>query len=165
MWGNCDIEISDRDKCWDEITRTSKFRSLCYQAFLKASSDLHIIENTTPDLCAMLPSPHNGSDCICPIFGAENKCIQCSEWHTCCVTSFGQMLYWRQILSCHCAPALLLDYWVLCVCPGTALLSVNLLPERWENSRHDLCLYSLLNIDFLCSYLKKVWSQINQDCH
>lgn len=117
----------------------------------------------------MLPSPRNGSDCICPIFGAENKCTQCSEWLTCCVTSFGQVLYWRQILNCDCAQAFLLDYWVLCaqcpccsllcVCPATALLSVNSLPERWEHSRHDLSLYYLSNTDFLCSYLKEVWSQ------
>lgn len=81
----------------------------------------------------MLPSLCNDSDCICPIFEAEKKCTQCSEWLTCCVTSFEQVLYWGQILICDCAPALLLDCWVfyvkclfcslLCVCPGTALLS------------------------------------------
>lgn len=87
------MQISDLDKCLDEVTRTSKFKSLCYQAFLKASSHLHVTENTTPDLCAMIPSPHNGSDCICSVFGAENKCTQCSEWLKCCVTSFGQVLH------------------------------------------------------------------------
>lgn len=67
----------------------------------------------------MLRSPHNGSDCICPIFGAENKSTQCSEWLTCCVTSFGQVLYWTDfelwlcpsfpsgLLSALCAVSLL----------------------------------------------------------
>lgn len=32
----------------------------------------------------MLPSPRNGSDCICPVFGAKNKFTQCLEWLMLC---------------------------------------------------------------------------------
>lgn len=77
----------------------------------------------------MLLSSHNGSDCICPIFGAEYKCTLCSEWLTCCVISFGGVLYWRQILSCDCAPALLLDYL-------SALCAMSLLQLALCLSRH-----------------------------
>lgn len=60
------------------------------------------------------------------------------------------------LLSALCAVSLL----QLALCLSSyCTVSVNSLPERWEHSRHDLSLYYLSNTDFLCSYLKEVWSQ------
>lgn len=64
---------------------------LCYQAFIKASGHLHIIENTTLGLCAIVPSPYNGSDCIFPVF--ETEMHKMLRGLIRCVTGFGQGLY------------------------------------------------------------------------
>lgn len=91
-WGNQDIEISDWDKCLDEVTKTSKFRSLCYQAFLKVSNNLHIIGNTIPDLCAMLLVHVMAVVAFVQYLGLKIN-AHSAQWLTCCVTSFGQVLY------------------------------------------------------------------------